>query len=277
MARLQHYLCLDDFERAARRRLPRPLFGYISGASETNASLRYNAEGFDAYAFRPRVLRDVSGRSTRTTLFGETYDAPFGIAPMGISALMAYRGDIALATAARTCCIPMIMSGSSLIPMEEVAAAAPGSWFQVYLPGEPGRIDALLDRVQRTGFRTLVITVDTAALANRENNIRAGFSTPLRPSLGSAWQSILHPGDASRAQECGADGLIVSNHGGCQVDGTMCPKAKSAQSPSDAATSIISGHGVVPFNAMGEYCWHTFQRRGRKIFLRAQKLGLTHD
>lgn len=292
MARLQHYLCLNDFEQAARRRLPRPLFGYISGASETNASLRYNAEGFDAYAFRPRVLRDVSGRSTRTTLFGETYDAPFGIAPMGISALMAYRGDIALATAARTCRIPMIMSGSSLIPMEEVAAAAPGSWFQVYLPGEPGRIDALLDRVQRTGFRTLVITVDTAALANRENNIRAGFSTPLRPSLGLAWQGILHPGwtlgtflrtlvlhgvphfensyatrgapiisstimrdfgrkdhlnwthlerirarwpgtlvvkgilhpdDASRAQECGADGLIVSNHGGRQLDGTMSP------------------------------------------------------
>jgi len=292
MARLQRYLCLDDFERAARRRLPRPLFGYISGASETKASIRYNAEDFDAYAFRPRVLRDVSGRNTRTTLFGETYDVPFGIAPMGISALMAYRGDIALATAARTCRIPMIMSGSSLIPMEEVAAAAPGSWFQAYLPGEPDRIDALLDRVQRAGFRTLVITVDTAALANRENNIRAGFSTPLRPSLGLVWQGvshprwtlgtflrtlvlhgvphfensyvtrgapiisstvmrdfrrkdhlnwthlerirarwpgtlvvkgILHPDDASHAQECGADGLIVSNHGGRQLDGTMSP------------------------------------------------------
>src|SRR5690606_30703102 len=77
-ARLQTYLCLNDFERAARRRLPRPLFGYIAGASETNASLRYNAEDFDAYAFQPRVLRDVSGRSTATTLLGETYDAPFG-------------------------------------------------------------------------------------------------------------------------------------------------------------------------------------------------------
>lgn len=289
---LQKYLCLNDFETAARRRLPRPLFGYIAGASETNASLRYNSEDFDAYAFRPRVLRDVSGRSTQTTLLGETYDAPFGIAPMGISALMAYRGDVALAEAAAKGRIPMIMSGSSLTRLEEVAGAAPGSWFQAYLPGEPDRIDALVDRVQRAGFQTLVLTVDTATLANRENNIRAGFSTPLRPSLRLAWQGIshprwtigtflrtlvtqgvphfensyadrgapiissnimrdfgrrdhlnwdhlerirarwpgklvvkgvLHPDDASRVHDVGADGLIVSNHGGRQLDGTMSP------------------------------------------------------
>ncbi|MFK0274071.1 alpha-hydroxy-acid oxidizing protein [Ensifer sp. NPDC090286] len=289
---LQKYLCLNDFETAARRRLPRPLFGYIAGASETNASLRYNAEDFDTYAFRPRVLRDVSGRSTQTTLLGETYDAPFGIAPMGISALMAYRGDVVLAEAAAKRRIPMIMSGSSLTRLEDVANAAPGSWFQAYLPGEPDRIDALVDRVQQAGFRTLVLTVDTATLANRENNIRAGFSTPLRPSLRLAWQGIthprwtigtflrtlathgvphfensyatrgapiissnvmrdfgrrdhlnwvhlerirarwpgklvvkgvLHPDDAFRAHEVGADGLIVSNHGGRQLDGTMSP------------------------------------------------------
>lgn len=190
---LQKYLCLNDFETAARRRLPRPLFGYIAGASETNASLRYNSEDFDAYAFRPRVLRDVSGRSTQTTLLGETYDAPFGIAPMGISALMAYRGDVALAEAAAKGRIPMIMSGSSLTRLEDVAGAAPGSWFQAYLPGEPDRIDALVDRVQRAGFQTLVLTVDTATLANRENNVRAGFSTPLRPSLRLAWHGISHP------------------------------------------------------------------------------------
>jgi len=291
-ARLQTFLCLDDFERAARRRLPGPLFGYIAGASETNASLRYNAQDFDAYAFQPRVLRDVSGRSTATSLLGETYDAPFGIAPMGISALMAYRGDIRLAEAAKACRVPMIVSGSSLIRMEEIAAAAPQSWFQAYLPGEPDRIDALVERAERAGFPTLVLTVDTAILANRENNVRAGFSTPLRPSLGLAWQGIthprwtvgtflrtlalhgvphfensyatrgapiispsvmrdfgrrdhlnwvhlerirkrwprtlvvkgiMHPDDALRAHELGADGVIVSNHGGRQLDGTMSP------------------------------------------------------
>lgn len=87
----------------------------------------------------------------------------------------------------------MIMSGSSLIRLEVVASSAPGTWFQAYLPGEPERIDALVDRVAAAGFRTLVLTVDTAALANRENNIRAGFSTPLKPSLALASQWITHP------------------------------------------------------------------------------------
>ncbi|MDR9784438.1 alpha-hydroxy acid oxidase [Rhizobium redzepovicii] len=290
----QAMLCLADFEPKAKRHLPKPLYAYISGGTETNASLRNNLEAFQAYAFRPRILRDVSKRSTETTLFGQTYAAPFGIAPMGISALMAYRGDIILAAGAAQVGIPMIMSGSSLIRLEEVIAAAPASWFQAYLPGEPERIDALVDRVAAAGFSTLLLTVDTATLPNRENNIRAGFSTPLRPSLALAWQGvshpqwtigtflrtvarhgiphfensyatrgapiiasnvtrdfgrrdhlnwshlerirsrwsgklivkgILHPDDAARAVETGADGVIVSNHGGRQLDGAISPLA----------------------------------------------------
>lgn len=227
-----------------------------------------------------------------TTLFGISYQAPFGIAPMGISALMAYRGDIILAEGAAETGIAAIMSGSSLIRMEDVAAAAPDTWFQAYLPGESDRIDALVDRVATAGFKTLVLTVDTAALANRENNIRAGFSTPLRPSLRLAWEGIshprwtigtflktivrhgiphfensyatrgapivasnvmrdfgkkdhldwshlerirsrwdgnlvvkgiMHPDDAVQAADAGADGIILSNHGGRQLDGTASP------------------------------------------------------
>nr|WP_222857660.1 alpha-hydroxy acid oxidase [Rhizobium wenxiniae] len=285
-------LSLDDFEKTARRHLPRPLFGYIAGASETNSSLRQNSEAFDRFAFRPRVLRNVSGRTMETTLFGIRYQAPFGIAPMGISALMAYRGDIILAEGAAETGIAAIMSGSSLIRMEDVAKVAPGTWFQAYLPGENDRIDALIDRVAGAGFKTLVLTVDTAALANRENNVRAGFSTPLRPSLRLAWEGIshprwaigtflksivrhgiphfensyatrgapiiasnvmrdfgkkdhldwshlerirshwngnlvvkgiMHPEDAAHAADAGADGIILSNHGGRQLDGTASP------------------------------------------------------
>lgn len=290
--RLRKVLSLDDFEAMARRHLPRPLFGYIAGASETNASLRLNANSFQDYAFMPRVLRDVSGRTAETELFGQTYAAPFGIAPMGISALMAYRGDLVLAKAAEEARIPMIMSGSSLIRLEEVAQIAPHAWFQAYLPGEPDRIDALVDRVIAAGFQTLLLTVDTATLANRENNVRAGFSTPLKPSLGLLWQGISHPSwtlgtfmrtiarhgiphfensyatrgapivsstvtrdfgkrdhldwthlarirhrfpgklivkgilhedDADHATSIGADGIIISNHGGRQLDGAIAP------------------------------------------------------
>ena len=291
-SRLSRILCLDDFEAAAAAHLPRPLFGYIAGAAETSLSFRANRKAFDDYRFVPRVMVDVSTRSTRQTLLGHCYAAPFGIAPLGLSALTAYRGDIVLARAAASADIPMIMSGSSLIRLEEVAAASPRAWFQAYLPGDEEAIIALVERVARAGFKTLVITVDTPVAANRENNVRAGFSTPLRPSLRLAWDGLTHPRwllgtfaqtlvrhgmphfennyatrgapimspnverdfsdrghlnwghlklirrlwagtlvvkgilnsrDARVAGEAGADGVIVSNHGGRQLDGAVSP------------------------------------------------------
>ena len=289
---LDQILCLDDFETAARSFLPRPLFGYIAGAAETNRSLRDNRLAFDDWRFVPRVLVDISRRQGSCTLFGQTWAAPFGIAPLGLTALTAYRGDLVLAAAASRAKVPMIMSGSSLIRLEEVAQASPGTWFQAYLPGEVPAITALIERVARAGFGTLVITVDTPVAANRENNLRNGFSTPLRPGLRLAWQGLTHPrwtlgtfartlvkhgmphfennyatrgapilspnvlrdysdrghlhwdhlalirrlwtgtlvvkgilsvDDALRARETGADGIIVSNHGGRQLDGAVSP------------------------------------------------------
>lgn len=286
--RVARMLSLDDFEAEARRLLPRPLFGYIAGAAEDNRSMDDNRAAFDDYRFLPRVLVDVSQRSQKTSLFGKSYASPFGIAPVGISAMSAYRGDIVLAQAAQSANIPAIMSGTSLIPMEAVAACAPDTWFQAYLPADQARIDALVDRVARAGFNTLVVTVDIPVWANRENNIRSGFSTPLRPSLRLAWdgivrprwllgtlartlltsgmpyfensfatrgapilsrsairdttgrehlnwdniarirqqwrgplvlKGILHPRDAEQARRFGADAIIVSNHGGRQLDG----------------------------------------------------------
>ena len=290
--RLRRFLSLADFEIAARRHLPKPLFEYLSGGAEDNASRRDNRQAFGEIGFVTRVLRNVSSRSQATTLFGKRYDSPFGIAPMGISALMAYRGDLVLAQAAARCGVPMIMSGSSLIRLEDVVQAAPDTWFQAYLPGEAAKISALVERVDRAGVQTLVLTVDTAVLANRENNMRAGFSTPLRPSARLAWEGLTHPRwllgtalrtlarhgmphfensyakrgapilsakaardfgakdhlnwehvemirrrwkrtlvvkgimnheDARMAREHGADGIIVSNHGGRQLDGTVSP------------------------------------------------------
>jgi L-lactate dehydrogenase (cytochrome) len=289
---LRKYLSLQDFETAARRHLPGPIFAYISGGAEENASLRDNRAAFAEIGFVTRVLRNVSGRSQAVDLLGCRYASPFGLAPMGISALSAYRGDLVLARAAAAADVPMIMSGSSLIPLEEVIAAAPDTWFQAYLPGEAAKIEALIERVDRAGVKTLVLTVDTAVLANRENNVRAGFSTPLKPSLRLAWEGITHPRwtidtflrtllahgmphfenshaargapilstrvardfgakdhldwehlalirrqwkrtlvvkgimnheDARKARDLGADSVIVSNHGGRQLDGTVSP------------------------------------------------------
>jgi len=290
--RLARLLSLHDFEAAARRRLPRPIFGYVAGSVEDRVSERANRDAFADYVFRPRVLVDVSARSQEVELFGQRYSAPVGIAPMGIAALTAYRGDVVLARAARDTGVVNIMSGSSLIRLEDVMAEAPNTWFQAYLPGDEPRITALIDRVAAAGVQTLVVTVDMPVYANRENNVRAGFSTPIRPSLTLAWQGIsrprwlfgtflrtlvqhgmphfennyatrgapilsrsvmrdfaerghlnwahiarirrrwqgvmiikgiIDPRDAVRARELGMDGVIVSNHGGRQLDGTMAP------------------------------------------------------
>lgn len=191
--RLEHILSLDDFERAARRHLPRPLFGYVASVAEDGGTTRASHEAFDKYAFLPRALVNVSEVSTGIELFGSRYEYPFGIAPMGISALTAYRGDRVLARAAADAGIPMIVSGPSLIPMEELAGPDGSDWFQAYLPGSPEEIDALLTRVERAGFTKLVITVDYAVPPNPENHRRAGFSSPLRPSLRLARDGLVRP------------------------------------------------------------------------------------
>lgn len=254
--------------------------------------MQANREAFEQYDFVPRALIDISRRTAATTLLGHQYAAPFGLAPMGLSALSAYRGDIVLARGAARANVPMIMSGSSLIRLEEVIRVNPDAWFQAYLPGDEAGIAALLQRVATAGYRTLVVTVDTPVAANRENNVRAGFSTPLRPGVRLAWQGISHPRwlfgtflktlwrhgmphfennyatrgapiisshverdfsdrghltwrhfglirtiwpgrlvikgildsrDAVIARDAGADAVIVSNHGGRQLDGAVAP------------------------------------------------------
>lgn len=191
---LRHILSLDDFEEAAERHLPGPVYAYVNGGVEDNVSRRANREQFDDYAFVPRMLLRVADRSLETKLFDRTYSFPFGIAPIGMSALYAYRGDLAMARAARKANAAMVMSGSSLIRLEDVAAEAPDTWFQVYLPGNRDQIEALVERVAAAGYRNLVFTVDCPVPANRENNVRAGFTAPLRPSLRLAWSGITHPG-----------------------------------------------------------------------------------
>jgi len=190
---LKRYLALDDFEPAARRRIPKFLYGYISGGAETDASVRDNRKSFDEYGFVPRVLNDVSGRNQTTTLFGKTYASPFGIPPMGSSALCAYRGDIVLTRAAAAANVPMILSASSLITLEDVRRENQQAWYQAYLAGVAERIEPLVDRVAAAGYDTFVVTADVPVPPNRENNIRNGFQVPLAITPRVAWDTVTHP------------------------------------------------------------------------------------
>lgn len=289
---MKHILSLKDFEAAARKRLPRPIFGYISGAAEEHSSLADNRQSMAELKFSTRVLRGVGNRDQSVELFGDKYASPFGIAPMGIASLSTYRGDMVLARAAQAQGIVSILSGASLIPMEDIARECPGTWFQAYLPGDQVRKDTLVARVARAGFKTLVVTVDIPTSANRENNIRTGFSMPLRPTPRLAWNGLSRPRwllgtwtrtllargmpyfenmfaergapmlsasvlqdftgrenlnwshlerirgqwrghlvikgilsveDAVQARRIGADAIVLSNHGGRQLDGAIAP------------------------------------------------------
>jgi L-lactate dehydrogenase (cytochrome) len=191
--KLRRYLCLDDFEATARRRLPKFLYGYISGGAENDAAVRDNRRALEEYGFVPRVLNDVSLRNQTTTLFGKSYASPFGIPPMGSSALCAYRGDIVYARAAAALNVPMILSAASLIKLEDVIKENPAAWYQAYLAGVPERIEPLVDRVAAAGFDTFVVTADVPVPPNRENNIRNGFQTPIKITPRVAWDTLTHP------------------------------------------------------------------------------------
>ena len=191
--RFKDILCLEDFEEPARRFLPRPIFGYVAGGVETNTARDRGRAAFAEWEFMPRVLVDSRRRHQQTTLLGRTYDLPFGFPPMGGTSLAAYRGDSVLAEVAAELNTVMIQSGASLTPMERLRAVGPTAWFQAYLPGDRDIIVPLVERAQRAGFDTLVLTVDVQVPANRENNVRTGYNSPLRPTLRLAWDCLLRP------------------------------------------------------------------------------------
>lgn len=289
---LRECLNLRDFERTAMKALPRPIYGYIRAYAEDGRAFYANQASFERYQLINNVLVDASARDPSVKLFGHRYAQPFGMAPVGLSALYTYRGDCALAAAAAQSNIPMVLSSSSLIPLEEVIEANPQAWFQAYIPGDWDKLAPLIERVLRAQYRVLVITVDTPVNPNKENYIRYGFSSPLKLSVGLVAQGLLHPrwlvgtlmktllrhgvphfennyaergvsifarnversfadrgkltwkdlarvreiwphrlvvkgllnpDDVIRAVDAGADGVILSNHGGRQLDGAVAP------------------------------------------------------
>ena len=152
-APLAKVTCLEDLDRPAQRFLPRALWEFGSMGTEANVSRDGNRAAFDSVWLHPRVLRDVSERSIERSLFGTTYAAPFGIAPMGSCAMFGYRADLAFARTARARNIPFILSGSSLIRMETILDANPDVWFQAYVDSDRDLITTLTDRARACGIQ----------------------------------------------------------------------------------------------------------------------------
>lgn len=279
------YPSTDRLIARARKRTPGFAYDYLTGGCFSEINLARNTSEIHDYRLQPVYIGDYAGASQKTTLFGVEYDAPFGIAPVGLQGLVWPRSGEILAAAARRNNIPFVLSTVSTASIESIAEITQGqAWFQLYHPVETELRDKLLDRAWAAGMKTLVILADTPTFGYRPKEIRNGLAIPprmtwrnilqmvthptwsfaqlaagtphfatMRPyipkglsmkhlglfmnktfsgrlteakvkSLRDKWpgklvvKGIVNPDDAEKVIALGADGLIVSNHGGRQLD-----------------------------------------------------------
>jgi isopentenyl diphosphate isomerase/L-lactate dehydrogenase-like FMN-dependent dehydrogenase len=240
---------LSDYEALAKARLDRGALDYYQGGSDDEVTLRANRTAFERLRLRPRVLVDVSACDLRTNVIGIPVSMPILVAPTAAHALAHPDAECATAQAAGAAGTLMVVSSSATRSLEDVARAAPGPlWFQLYIR-RLRHAQALVVRADAAGYRAIVLTVDTPRLGNRERDIRnnfEGFPTPNYDSDGKdepymgdtlTWdildwlrsltslpiilKGILTAEDALLAVERGVAGIIVSNHGGRQLDGAV--------------------------------------------------------
>ncbi|WP_221796301.1 L-lactate dehydrogenase [Aquisediminimonas sediminicola] len=296
-----------DFRDVARRRLPHFLFEYYDGAAFDGRTAEANVRDFSLLPMEQRVLCDVGGVSTATSLLGEACALPLAFSPIGLAGMAWRRGEVAAAAAAQAKGVPFSLSTTSVCDMAEVADIAP-PWFQLYMMRDRAFMADMIDRAQAQGCRTLLLTVDLPVLGTRWRDARSGLNqrgiggaiwrarqiamrpgwalsvglggkphtlgnishglgggkslaacmaytsssleTNLSPAtiewVRSLWcgnllvKGVLRESDALAALSAGADGIVISNHGGRQLDGVP-----STASVLERISRAVTGRGVV--------------------------------
>ena len=251
-------LSVADYEQLACERLEPGCWAYYAGGAGDEWTLRENLAAFRRWVLRPRVLVDVAEVSTRTTLLGHDLSMPLLVAPVAYQRMAHEDGEAGMARAAAAAGTVFCLSTMATASPAELAAAAPAAlrWFQLYVFRDEGLTRAVVEQARDAGFTALVLTVDTPRLGNREGQVRAGFSVRFSvPALGPiadanlapqdhfrelvsasvTWRDvgrlaelaglpvvakgILTAEDALLAVEHGVAAIVVSNHGGRQLDG----------------------------------------------------------
>ena len=189
-----NYPSIEHLRERARQRVPRFAFEYLEGGCFSNINLQRNTEEIRQVQLRPWYLRDYPGSDLKTELFGTTYDAPFGVSPIGLQGLVWPKATEIIAKAAHKHNIPFTLSTVATASIETVAELTEGkAWFQLYHPAEDSLRDKLLDRARDAGLPVLVILADTPTFAYRPKEIRNGLSIPPRMSVRNVIQMMLHP------------------------------------------------------------------------------------
>jgi len=250
-------ICLADFEPLAKAKMSAMSWEYITAGAGDELTVRWNKEAYQRIRLRPRILVDASKLDTRVTLFGQEHSFPILLSPTAAQKLTHPEGELATVQGAGAAGTTMVVSSFSNTSLEDVAAVAKSPlWFQLYAQTDRGFTRELVRRAEAGGYRALCLTVDTpiTGARNREHRadvklgplpnmtgfkgveVRTGsleiFSSVLDPAL--SWKDVewlrsfakipllikgvLNPEDADRAVKAGVAGIIVSNHGGRNLD-----------------------------------------------------------
>jgi L-lactate dehydrogenase (cytochrome) len=279
------YPSVSDLRKRAKFKMPKFAFDYLDGGCNDDINLNKNRTDIQKIELMPNYLSDFDESLMKTELFGHTYDAPFGIAPIGLQGLMWPNSPEILAKAAMKHNIPFILSTVTTSSIETIAEITEGkSWFQLYHPADEKIKNDLLDRAENAGVSVLVILADVPTFGFRPRDIKNGLSMPPKMNLNNIIEVIKNPEwtlktllygkpafktmmpyipkglnlqklgefmditfsgrlneeriasirskwkgtliikgivgeqDAEKAIRLGADGLIISNHGGRQLD-----------------------------------------------------------
>lgn len=185
---------VDDYRKAARYALPDFAYSYLEGGAENEITLGRNRAAFEALAFEPRVLQDVSVLTTQAMLAGRSAAWPAVVGPTGLNGLFHPRAEEALARAAHAAGLPFALSTASTSLLEDVRNVSDGDlWLQLYVQQDRRIAQNLMARAQAAKFSTLLLTVDTPVLGQRDDYARTGFKMPLRWTSRLVWDIVSHP------------------------------------------------------------------------------------
>ena len=246
---------LFDYEILAKERLPSAFWDYYQGGSEDEITLRANRKAFEHVRFRPRVLIDVNTIDLCCTVQGVPISFPLLIAPTAFHCLAHPEGECATAQAASNAGTILVASTFATRRLEEIATVSKGTlWLQLYVYRDLEITKELVRRAEAAGYRAIVLTVDAPRLGRRERDIRNTFTLPSEMQIANfapeicsqgyipepaiiTWDTvdwlcsltslpiilkgILTAEDAMIAMQYRISGIIVSNHGGRQLDSTI--------------------------------------------------------
>lgn len=188
------YPSVDDLREKARKRVPRFAFEYLDGGCNSDVSLARNTSEIREVQLQPRYLRNYGESSTKTKVLGMEFDAPFGIAPVGLQGLMWPNAPEILAKSALKHNVPFVLSTVTTISIERASELTEGNaWFQLYNPVENNISNDIIDRAEAAGCPVLVLLCDVPTFGYRPRDIRNGLALPPKMSVNNILQLLGKP------------------------------------------------------------------------------------